>query len=142
MAFVPVQIVGTFETWGSLVLSWACDETTPPPGEAFTDDTALRLVFADGVTPKQLGTAGAGVIFPDEVKEVVFVRDTDTRRYIRLPAKDMVAQAQQDIEAGSDYVLPQFYADAPLDCTLPSTVAQKLKLQKERVGDYSIGICM
>lgn len=141
MSFVPVQVVGSDEEWGSLVLSWASSVATPP-GAAYNDDKAWRYVFPDGTSPKQIGSNGIGVVFPDTVQEVVFVRDTGTRRYVRLPDPAMVTAAQQEMASGSDYVLPQFYWDAPLNCGSPVTTEQKKKLQKERVGDYSIGSCM
>ncbi|HVY15282.1 MAG TPA: hypothetical protein VHB27_08645 [Rhodopila sp.] len=140
--FVPVQVTGSYEDWGSLVLSWAAGAATPP-GAAYSDDSTWRYVFpaqADG--HKQIGTDGAGVIFPDTVQEVVFVRDTSTRRYVRLPDPEMAKAAQDEMAAGSNYSLPRFYSDAPLNCEMPENLAQKLKLQKERVGDYSIGSCM
>lgn len=141
MPFIPVQVTGSYEDWGSLVLSWASNAATPP-GAAYSDTTVWRYVFPDGATPKQVGTAGAGVVFPDSVQEVIFVRDTSTRRYVRLPDPVMAKAAQEEMTAGSDYNLPAFYSDAPLNCDMPTTAEQKLRLQKERVGDYSIGSCM
>jgi hypothetical protein len=141
MSFVPVEVTGSYEDWGSLVLSWASN-TAQPPGAAYSDDTVWRYVFSDGAMPKQVGTDGAGVVFPDSVQEVIFVRDTSTRRYVRLPDPVMARAAQEEMAAGSDYSLPEFYSDAPLNCNMPEKLAQKLKLQKERVGDYSIGSCM
>lgn len=140
MEFVPAQVIGSYKDWGELVLSWATGVKTPP-GDPFNDDSVRRVVFADGA-PRQIGAAGAGVILPPSVKEVVFVQDTETRFYIRIPGKVMVQQAQRDIGAGSDYLLPQFYTDAPLNCATPQNAEQKLRLQAERVGDYSIGVCM
>ena len=135
MAFIPVQVTGSYEDWGSLVLSWSTNDATPP-GEAYSDTTLWRYVFPDGTSPKQIGTAGAGVIFPDSVQEVIFVR------YVRLPDPVMAEAAQQVMADGGDYQLPAFYSDDPLNCDMPDTLPQKLKLQKERVGDYSIGTCM
>lgn len=140
MPFVPAQVTGSYEDWGRLVLSWATNIATPP-GEAYKDDTAWRFVFPEGAA-KQIGADGTGVAFPDSVQEVIFVRDTSTRRYVRLPDPVMAKAAQDEIRAGSNYELPPFYSDAPLNCTMPTTVEQMLKLQMERVGDYSIGSCM
>jgi len=67
MPFIPVQVTGSYEDWGSLVLSWANNAATPP-GAAYSDTTVWRYVFPDGATPKQVGTAGAGVVFPDSVQ--------------------------------------------------------------------------
>jgi hypothetical protein len=140
--FVPVQVTGSYEDWGTLVLSWATGAATPP-GAAYSDDASWRYVFPDqpGVR-KQVGTDGAGVVFPDSVQEVIFVRDTGTRRYVRLPDPVMAKAAQDEMAAGSNYSLPVFYSDSPLNCDMPTNLEQKLKLQKERVGDYSIGSCM
>jgi hypothetical protein len=123
------------------VLSWA-DETAIPPGAAYVDDTTWRYVFPIGQLPKQLGPAGSGVVFPDTVREVIFVRDTCTRRYVRLPDPVMVKAAQEEMQGVEDYGLPQFYRDPPLNCGNAETKEQKLRLQKQRVGDYSIGSCM
>jgi hypothetical protein len=140
MPFEPVQVIGSYEDWGSLVLSWA-DGSQTPPGAAFSDNSAWRFVLPDQA-PKQVGAAGSGVMFPDSVQEVIFVRDTSTRRYVRLPDPVMAKAAQAELSGGSDYSLPRFYSDAPLNCSTPTQADQKLRLQKQRVGDYSIGSCM
>ena len=141
MEFVPVTVIGSEEEWGNLVLSWA-NETVVPPGEPYVDDTTWRYVFPIGQLPKQLEQSGTGVVFPNTVREVVFVRDTGTRRYVRLPDPIMVTLAQEEIQSGEAYGLPQFYQDPPLSCGKATTTEQQLKLQKQRVGDYSIGSCM
>ena len=76
------------------------------------------------------------------MQEVIFVRDTSTRRYVRLPDPVMAKAAQQEIKDGSDYGLPEFYLHPPINADQPDTVEQKIKLQAERVGDYSVGSCM
>jgi len=139
MPFVPVEPTGSYEDWGKLVLSWALNQATPP-GSAYSDDTAWRFVF-DPSQPKSIGGT-SGVTFPDTVQEVIFVRDTSTRRYVRLPDPAMVAAADDEIKAGGDYNLPEFYLDPPINADLPETVEQKIRLQIERVGDYSVGTCM
>lgn len=141
MPFIPVQVTGTYKEWGELVLSWAMG-TANPPGEKRSDDSVTIFTFPDDAQTKQIGDAGAGVVFPPSVKEVVFVRDTATRRYVRLPDPDMAKAAQEALKAGDMYGLPRFYSDPPLKCQLPQTPAQTLVLQAERVGDYSIGSCM
>lgn len=141
MGFEAVQPTGSHKEWGELILAWAMGSANPP-GEAFNDTSAVRFVFPAGVSVKQVGAAGAGVVFPASVTEVVFVRDTSTRRYVRLPDPEMAKAAQVDIKNGDDYDLPQFYQEAPLNCHMPKTVAERLALQAERVGDYSIGSCM
>ena len=139
MAFIPVKTTGTWEDWGKLVLSWANAPNTMP-GQAFEDNSVKRVTFADGQA-RTLGGA-AGVTFPDSVREVIFVRDTSERRYVRLPDPVMAKAAQNDMQGSAAYNLPKFYFDPPLNCQKPENVAQKLKLQAERVGDYSIGSCM
>jgi hypothetical protein len=140
MDFIPVKIIGSEEEWGDLVLSWATNLATPPGG-AYSDDQAWRYAFPDGTQTKQIGTKDVGVVFPDTVQEVIFVRDSLTRRYVRLPDPVMVKAAQQELIT-EDYSLPLFYSEPPLNCEQAKTPPQKLKLQKERVGDYSIGSCM
>jgi hypothetical protein len=139
MTFIPVEPTGSYEDWGKLVLSWALSQATPP-GSAFSDDSTWRFVFTPG-QPKTIGGTD-GVIFPDSVQEVVFVRDTATRRYVRLPDPAMATAAQQEIKDGADYELPEFYLDPPINADQPDTVEQKIRLQAERVGDYSVGSCM
>jgi hypothetical protein len=85
-----------------------------------------------------------GVQFPPTVTEVVFVQDTATRRYVRLPQKEMVIDAYNGLKYGTlSYTLPPFYQASPLNCADPNTFTtiQKLTLQADRVGDYSIGSC-
>ncbi len=138
--FVPVQ-VADYQKWGELVLSWSLG-TANPPGVSFADPTVTRFVFSDPAAPKQIGSASTLVTFPDSVQEVVFVRDTATRRYVRLPDPVMALAAQSEMAAGANYGLPSFYLNAPINGSLPNEGAQKIVLQAERVGDYSIGSCM
>jgi hypothetical protein len=137
--FIPVTPNKTYEDWGRLVMSWA-ERLEELPGDPFKDDSVTRFVFPDG-KPKSIG-GKTGATFPPTVQEVIFVRDTQTGRYVHLPDPVMVKAARKAIEAGKLYNLPIFYRDPPLNCQQPQGPAQNLKLQAERVGDYSIGSCM
>jgi hypothetical protein len=139
-----------FLTWGKLVMSWATgvnytagqNVPTLPAATGYNDPTAIRIALA--VPGHFRPAAGIGIDFPDTVTEVVVVRDTAARRYIRLPQAEMVIAAHDGLSNGAlNYTLPSFYRQPPLNCSDPNTasVADKLKLQADRVGDYSIGSC-
>jgi hypothetical protein len=149
--FVPATPTSLdYLTWGKLVMSWASGlnyTTAPnlpalPAATGYNDPAAVRIVLT---TPGQfLPAPGIGINFPNTVTEVVIVRDTATRRYIRLPQAEMVIAAHAGLSNGSlNYALPSFYMQPPLNCSDPNaaSVADKLKLQADRVGDYSIGSC-
>ena len=87
--------------------------------------------------------AGGRINLPDWVDEVVFVQDGGNRRYVRLPDPEMVLDARSQLQQpGNTYALPQFYQQPPLNLNLSGlSVAQKLDLQADRIGDYSIGSC-
>jgi hypothetical protein len=154
--FTPVRISGD-EAWGLLVMSWATKQDfvngdgtaayPPPAGTSVqVQGTQLTLDQFNGL----VAGSGAKLQFPTGIKYVVFIQDTDETRYIRLPDGKMVLNARNDLKAGGNYQLPPFYNMAPLLARDPQgnppnypafTTAQRLTLQAERVGDYSIGSC-
>lgn len=149
--FTPTEVVG-HEAWGRLVMSWSTgkdfvsgdgkDAHAGPPGAPVTVTDATIVTRAE--FDNAMISSGATVRLPPRVEEVVFVKDTPTRRYIRLPEGAMVLAARDELIAGDSYSLPAFYTDSPLDCADPSDLPldERLRLQAERVGDYSISSCM
>ncbi|MEO8714631.1 MAG: hypothetical protein ABI369_06435 [Acetobacteraceae bacterium] len=148
--FVPAMPADS-EAWGKLVMSWATRKNFVdgsqatfdlPPGAKFSDDTAIKATLAEF---NAVAADGASVVFPASVQEVVFVQDTPTRRYVRLPQAEMVMWAFNQLNGGiGHYTLPMFYLIKPLACANPADfdIPARLTLQAERVGDYSISSCM
>ena len=114
--------------WGKLVLKWALDSSSYPTSLAeFNKQTE-----AAGVTFENL----AGV------KGVQFVQNNSEVLLIRLPPKDLAADAKRRMESNQvqePYSIPQFYE---FFCG-PLHVApdDRLKLLACRIGDYSIANC-
>jgi hypothetical protein len=150
MVFTPV-VIGGDEAWGKLVMSWTTQKdfvngngtaAYPQPAGTATNVPATLLTLDQ--FEQAVSGSGARVVMPPGVTEVVFVQDSATRRYIRLPDAAMVLAARAQLQGTATYELPLFYTQPPLNCADPSTftVDQRLTLQAERVGDYSIGSCM
>lgn len=155
MPFTAATPVGDdYLSWGKLVMSWATHVDFlhgtrgvfgGPPGTQTPDTTAILYTLPAGAAGNFMPPGmPISVQFPPTVTEVVFVQDTATRRYIRLPDPAMVTAAFQGLQDGTlTYTLPPFYQAQPLNCADPNTfdITQKLTLQADRVGDYSIGSC-
>ena len=101
MPFQPVQVVPSaqYPTWGKIVMSWATGmdflngagttafgSLLPGPDPAFKDDSVVKMSKAQFETRLSVITGDVTVQFPGPADlEIVFVRDTPNRRYVRLP---------------------------------------------------------
>ncbi|HEY1932431.1 MAG TPA: hypothetical protein VGG99_10495 [Acetobacteraceae bacterium] len=153
--FVAVQ-VNQYDTWGKLVMSWSTTKDFvngdgssgfkfPLPAANYSDGTVIQMTTDEFKARVAQISGGLTIVFPPLVKELIFVRDSETRRYVRLPDPNMIQNAYEQFKVnGANYSVPPFYITAPFNPNpgAPlSNAADKLTFQADRVGDYSIGSC-
>jgi hypothetical protein len=137
MAIDPI-IVGDDYKWGLLVKSWATgqdyvggDLTKPYPYprpqtlQEFNDQTAK---------------AGAGVVIPRHITSLLMIQGTKEVLLIKLPPKEMVKDSENTLQT-QPYTVPPFYSPRAFGNT-PAVVTDKMAFHAERIGDYTIRICM
>lgn len=112
--------VADYEDFGERVKAWAKgDVPLPQTIEEFTS---------------QLAEANAGASLPSNFKRVEFVQGDEETLVVRLPAKSVLAHAEQ----GDGVTLPTFYHEAfGADPKVGSTT----DFQSERMADFSIASC-
>jgi hypothetical protein len=117
---------GDYVKWGNLVKAWSRG-TTPRP----TTVTEFR---------NQCNDADIGISIPDYVGDVEFVQRDKETLLIRLPPADMIEDAEKQLEK-SPYALPRFYKER-FNVDLHVPMQQRLDFQAQRIGDYTITLCM
>jgi len=123
--------VTNFDKLGGLIKQWCLDAAKRP---ATLDQLG-----------QQLADAGAKMEIPDRFKAVQIIQDQDDILLFRIPSATMVTESEKYLESpDGNYTLPLFYRDlfGGEQEALPDDAAGKLRLQNERIGDYSIGLCM
>jgi len=87
----------------------------------------------------QMAEAGVGCSIPESYKNVRFVQEDEETLVVRLPTRSILEAMETELSRpGSDYQLPDLYER--LFQTRPK-VGDKLALQAERIGDYTISMC-
>jgi hypothetical protein len=122
--------VTNFDKLGGLIKQWCLDPTKRP----------LTLE----ALKQQLDDAGAEMQIPARIKAVQIIQDQDDILLFRIPSAAMVKGSEEYLKTGGQYTMPLFYRDlfGGRQEVLPDDDAGKMKLQCERIGDYSIGLCM
>ena len=123
--------VTNFDKLGGLIKQWCLDATKRP----LTLDALSH----------QLEDAGAKMEIPDRFKAVQIIQDQDDILLFRIPSAAMVNDSVTYLQnPDANYTLPTFYRDlwGGQQETLPDDADGKIRLQNERIGDYSIGLCM
>jgi hypothetical protein len=88
----------------------------------------------------QMTEASVGCSIPDSYKNVRFVQEDVETIVIRLPTKSLLEAMEAELATRqADYQLPEFYER--LFQARPQ-MTDKLELQAERIGDYTISMCM
>lgn len=141
--------VANFENWGKLVKTWATGVNKLEDGRPISDyarpDTVEKL-------KAQCVMADVGATVPPYVTDVKFVQagiaalqtvdaPTIATLLFRLPPKQLIEESEAELLAGADYAIPAFY-NRIFDRPGGPTVADKKKLHNERIGEYTMNVCM
>jgi hypothetical protein len=123
--------------WGKLVRSWATGVNHIVPGEA-----APKAPETLDELRTQCQKAGIGITIPGFITGLEIVRMPKDKLLLRLPAKELVEQAERDLKASdAKYPIPQYYDNAYGMSLSVASPDERVKLQTCRIGDYSISMC-
>ena len=125
------------ERWGKLVKTWST-------GKNYLDDDNEYPVPATVEEFKeQLAKAQVFATVPERFKNIQFVTSDQETLLLKLPPKVMIEDSEARLsEPGSTYQLPPFYKRLfnGADPVIPE--ADKFRVHAERIGDYTISLCM
>ena len=129
--------VTNHEAWGRLVKTWATgknyvgdDNEYPLPKtlDEFKEQLALAQVFAN---------------VPEWARRVTFVSSDDDEIVVRLPPKVMIEDSEAILaQPGGTYPVPDFYKRIFKGIDPVISDADKLRVHAERIGDYTVSVCI
>jgi hypothetical protein len=136
-----------FEAIGNLVKTWVLGEDRLEipdpkyPGKNFTwpkpvsttDPAAIQAIR------DQFLRAGTLYTMPAEVTEVKVVQSSATCFVLKLPAPKAIKEQETWLKTHA-YPTPPFYLSAV--SAGPTAIADRLRLDASRIGDYTISNCM
>lgn len=140
----------SFENWGKLVKTWVTginqlqdgnDYSLPGAGDPLRPLGAMTKDQFAGM----LRNAKINMSIPDRVKRFVFVQDDDSTVIVRIPAKRVVEDIQEQLESlvsgtteQAPYPLPEFYTQ-----NWPHRLNESglLTMHCQRIGEYTINTC-
>jgi hypothetical protein len=126
---------------------WCLPTMSCPVGVKRADGTMVALPYAVALDVKDFKkkAGNAGVILtsmPEGCTNVVIVQGNTETMVIRLPPSHLLQSAEDDLLNGVAYPFPPFYApiyhSSP---TPPTSQADIMLLDANRIGDYSMSYC-
>jgi hypothetical protein len=130
--------------WGKLIKTWSTGKNYFNDGRNYPVPNTLAAFR------EQLKQANVRMTIPDWAQSVLFVQDYDQSLVVRLPPKDLVEAAENDLEAlvrahGGHvaYPMPKFYANEAF-AKQPQAkfgIDELLSFHCERIGEYTINNC-
>jgi hypothetical protein len=139
--------IANFEKWGKLVKTWATGVNKLEDGNAYPLPQDNLQLFKE-----QCVMAQVGATVPSYVTTVLFVQagipgeqkinaPTFETLLFRLPPKKLVEETEAELQ-NANYAIPTFYNrifDRPGG---PTSIGDKMKLHAERIGEYTMNVCM
>jgi hypothetical protein len=128
-----------------------------PKATAIANAVAMTWVAFEDILHHANNVAPLGAITnPTNATNVLIVQDTGDTLVLRLPSMTRLQQSEATLLGGAAYPVPPFYDDlykelgwtrpasaAPssFSSALPGGVAAVLKLEANRIGDYTMSRC-
>jgi hypothetical protein len=129
--------VTNHEAWGRLVKTWAT-------GKNYVgDDNEYPVPKTMDEFKEQLARAQVFANIPEWAKTIRFVSPETDEIVVRLPPKFMIEDSEAVLsQPGGSYPIPDFYKRIfkGMDPVVPES--DRMKLHAERIGDYTISLCM
>ena len=125
------------ERWGKLVKTWSTGKNY------LEDDNEYPVPETVEEFKEQLAKAQVFATVPERFKHIQFVTSDQETLLLKLPPKVMIEDSEARLsEAGATYPIPPFYKRLfnGTDPVIPE--ADKFKVHAERIGDYTISLCM
>jgi hypothetical protein len=125
------------EAWGKLIKTWATGKNYLEDGNEYPVPRSMAEF------KEQLATAQVFANIPEWAKTVKFVSPEEGEIIVRLPPKFMIEDSETILsQPGGSYPIPEFYKRIfnGMDPVIPHS--EKLKVHAERIGDYTISLCV
>jgi hypothetical protein len=125
------------EAWGKLIKTWATGKNYLEDGNEYPVPSSLEEF------KQQMATAQVFANIPEWAKSIRFVSPEEDEIIVRLPPKRMIEDSEAILsQPGGTYPIPDFYKRIfnGVDPVIPH--AEKLKVHAERIGDYTISLCV
>jgi hypothetical protein len=129
--------VTNHEAWGKLVKTWATGKNYVEDGNEYPVPKTIEQF------KEQLATAQVFANVPEWAKTIRFVSSNDDEIVVRLPPKIMIEDSESLLaRPGGTYPVPDFYKRIfkGMDPVIPE--ADKLRVHAERIGDYTVSVCI
>lgn len=122
--------------WGKLVKAWATGDAKYLDGQPVPP--VPRSV---GEVRQACEDIGLEIEIPVSITGLVVIQQSKNTMVLFLPPKDLIKDAERELERGGNYDVPLFYNEAYGN--RPPNVAEgaKLSFHAGRIGDYSIAMC-
>ncbi len=129
--------VTNHEAWGRLVKTWATGKNYVGDGNEYPLPATIEEF------KEQLATAQVFANVPEWAKNIRFVGSETDEIVVRLPPKYMIEDSEAILaQPGGSYPIPDFYKRIfnGMDPVVPE--ADRMRLHAERIGDYTVSVCM
>jgi hypothetical protein len=129
--------VTNHEAWGRLVKTWATGKDYVGDGSEYP----LPKTIDD--FKEQLARAQVFANVPEWAKTIRFVGSETDEIVVRLPPKYMIEDSETILsQPGGSYPIPDFYKRIfnGMDPVVPES--DRMRLHAERIGDYTVSVCM
>jgi hypothetical protein len=131
-------IVVNEDLWGEIVKAWAIGKTVLQDGRPVPSIPATKEELDALWCNYSLGPPPDG-----RITKVEHVQPDANTLLIRIPAKELVIEFEEELKGSTGkYEIPEFYNEFYDDVLEVNESSQRVRLQKLRIGDYSIGMCM
>jgi hypothetical protein len=129
--------VTNHEAWGKLVKTWATGKNYVGDGNIYPVPKTIDEF------KEQLAQAQVFANVPEWAKHIRFVSSNDDEIVVRLPPKVMIEDSESILaRPGGTYPVPDFYKRIfkGMDPVIPES--EKLRVHAERIGDYTVSVCI
>jgi hypothetical protein len=129
--------VTNHESWGRLVKTWAT-------GKNYVgDENEYPLPSTIDEFKEQLAKAQVFANVPEWAKQIRFVSSNDDEIVVRLPPKVMIEDSEAILaKPGGTYPVPDFYKRIFKGVDPVISDEDKLRVHAERIGDYTVSVCI
>jgi hypothetical protein len=123
-----------YVAWGKLVKTWATRSD-----KYLGDASTFPIPGSIGELKEQMARARAGTV-PNNITSLQIVSPDDDTLILLLPSKKAIEDTELALKTNGGYPLPPFYW-RPIPPVGSWPAAARLKLNHERVGEYTVLFC-
>lgn len=135
---MPRVTVTDFAAWGNLVKTWALNVDRVQNGGTYLPPPTTVAEF-----DAQCAAANVGLNRPSNFTKLQITQlpNASDTIVLKLPPADQILDSETELGRGANYVVPPFYR-IDIFNNAPEVIQNKMRVHAERIGDYTISICM